>query len=306
MEKYFVIDVGGTETKYGVLDEEANIIKKGVTKTKKEEGLEGFLDFIKELYEREGKGTQGIAISMPGVIDEENGYCHTGGFLIFNQKQPIAKLLSDKCNTKVHINNDGKCVALAEYWKGALQGCSNGLVMVLGSGIGGGIIIDGKVLKGKHFFAGELSYINTNMKNYKSEEEMFGLGYSSVSMINKIKVVKNIDDPAFDGYKAFELINQGDEQALEVFHEVTKGLAIELYNLQVILDMEIVAIGGGISRQPILVKTIKKHWDEILEEMPYKKYSQYMPQAQIKPCEFTSDANLIGALYSYMQYYKQI
>ncbi|WP_147297461.1 ROK family protein, partial [Lachnotalea glycerini] len=184
--------------------------------------------------------------------------------------------------------------------------CRNGLVMVLGSGIGGGIIIDGKVLRGQHFFAGELSYLCTNIKDYKNHQSMFGVGCSSVSMINKIKAAKNIEDENFDGYQAFELIHEGDEQAVAVFEEVTKSLALELYNLQVLLDMEVVAIGGGISRQPILIETIKKNWDHILEELPYHKYSSYMPQAEVKACEFTSDANLVGALYSYLNQYKQM
>jgi len=303
MDQYLVIDVGGTDIKYAVMDKSLTFLEKGIKKTPYEHGLEGFLDTISEIYHLYGEQVDAIAVSMPGVIDSESGYCYTGGNLTYNAGQPIAKLIAEKCNTKVHIENDGKCAALAEYWKGELKDCKNGLVMILGTGIGGGIMIDGKILRGAHFFAGELSYLNTDIDNWEDMDSCFALKYGAVPMIRKIKEVKGIEDDKFDGLRAFELINAGDEQALAVFHQFAKGIAVQLCNLQVILDMEVVAIGGGISRQDIVIAAIKKCWDEVLDRHPTKKLATTLPQARLTRCKFTSDANLVGALYGYLDFY---
>jgi len=305
MNKYLVIDIGGTEIKYSVMDQNLNFMDRGIRKTPYENGIDGFLDTILDIYRPYQQKVEGIAVSMPGVIDSVRGYCYTGGSLLYNAEQPIAELITKKCNTRVHIENDGKCAALAEYWRGELQGCSNGLVMILGTGIGGGIIIDGKLLRGQHFFAGELSYLNINMDKWEEADSCFAVKYGAVPMIRKIKEIKGIEDDGFDGVRAFELINAGDEQALEVFHQFARGIALQLCNLQVILDMEVVAIGGGISRQDIVVETIKKCWDEIIDNHPAKNYATTLPQADLKRCKFTSNANLVGALYSYLEFYSE-
>jgi len=304
MEQYLVIDVGGTDIKYAVMDKNITFIEKGIKRTPYEHGVDGFLDAIFEIYRLYDKQVEGIAMSLPGVIDSETGYCHTGGNLTYNAKQPIAKLLCEKCNAKVHIENDAKCAALAEYWKGALKDCQNGLVMILGTGIGGGIVIDGKLLRGAHFFAGELSYLDINADQWEDASSCFGLRNGAVSMIRRIKEVKGIKDDSFDGLSAFELINSGDERALEVFYQFARGIAIQLCNLQVILDMEVVAIGGGISRQDVVIETIKKCWDEVVDRHPSKRTAATLPQAKLVRCEFAGDANLVGALYSYLDFYK--
>ena len=305
MDQYLVIDVGGTDIKYAIMDKDLTFIEKGIKNTPYEHGLQGFLDTIAKIYHLYGEQVEGIAISMPGVIDSEAGYCYTGGNLVYNAGQPIAKLLAEKCNTKVHIENDGKCAALAEYWKGELKGCKNGLVMILGTGIGGGIIIDGKLLRGAHFFAGELSYLDINADKWEDMDSCFAMKYGAVPMIRKIKEAKGIEDESFDGIRDFEFINAGDEQALEIFRQFARGIANQLCNLQVVLDMEVVAIGGGISRQDIVIDTIKKCWDEVIDKHPAKKFGTVLPQARLTRCEFTSDANLVGALYGYLDYYER-
>ena len=301
MDKYLAIDVGGTNIKYALMTEKAEILESGLRPTLLKQGLEGFLRKIEDIYRLYADQAQGIALSLPGIIDSEKGYCHTGGALTFLNGQSISKHISERCGVPVHIENDGKCAALAELRDGALKGCQNALVYIMGSGIGGGIIINGELVKGKHFYAGELSYVCTNETAWEDGGYSQASRCAAVPMIQRIKAEKGITEDSFDGIKAFELIVGGDRDALRIFHETTRAVAIQLFNLQMILDLEKIAIGGGISRQPILIEGIRNSIDEICETYPGKEYNPNLPKPIIVPCRFLSDANLIGALYNYLK-----
>ncbi|MBR2879569.1 MAG: ROK family protein, partial [Oscillospiraceae bacterium] len=140
MMKLFVADIGGTEIKYSVMDTDLVIYAKGNVQTP-QNSLNSLLDLLQELYESYGGETSGIAISMPGMIDSDKGFCHTGGALAYNQGQPVAELLSQRCGCPVHIDNDGKCAAIAEHMSGSLRGFENGAVFLIGTGVGGGLIL---------------------------------------------------------------------------------------------------------------------------------------------------------------------
>ena len=113
----------------------------------------------------------GCAISMPGRIDTRNGIAHTGGMLsAFMWEQPFAAQVEARLGVPVTIANDGKCAAAAEGWTGALAGVENGLVLVLGTGIGGGIILNGKVLMGAHAAAGEVSGLVSDISKMADDD----------------------------------------------------------------------------------------------------------------------------------------
>lgn len=96
------------------------------------------------------------------------------------------------------------------------------------------------------------------------------------------------------------LANDGDEKVLAGLKEYTDGLAVQIYNLNIYLDLDIIAIGGGISQQPLLHKYLQRSLDEVLENIPLRKISPYVPEPKITNCRFYNDANLIGALYHFM------
>ena len=102
------------------------------------------LDVVVEKYQKQ---IEGIAVSMPGMLDSRKGYCVTGGMLAYFSEVPVVQLLEQRYKLPVTIENDGKCAALAEKWKGSLKDCRNGAVVVLGTGVGGGIIIDHKLYR---------------------------------------------------------------------------------------------------------------------------------------------------------------
>jgi predicted NBD/HSP70 family sugar kinase len=143
--QYLVLDIGGTFIKYAIMDADAQFIERGKVPaaTKDEAGtLEALADVRDAVvaYDYEG-----VAISMPGRIETATGIAHTGGAFRWVHEYPAAQKYGEVFGKACTIANDGKCAASAENWHGALEDVSNGCVLVLGTGIGGGIVIDNQV-----------------------------------------------------------------------------------------------------------------------------------------------------------------
>lgn len=295
MDYYLVFDVGGSSIKYALMNEKAEILEKGQEPTPKDT-IEQFTDTIGNIYDRYKERIKGIAVSMPGIIDSKTGYAYTGGAIKYIYKKNIVSILQKRCPVPITIENDGKCAALAESWKGSLKDCSDGIVVVLGTGVGGGIIKDGKLHKGKHFTAGEFSYILTNSPAYEGEDsEIWSNQAGYKGLIIPVSIAKNIPFEELDGYKVFEMVKNGDEEVLRILDDYCYKMAVQLFNLQYIYDPEKIAIGGGISAQDILIECIKKNVEKHAASLKYK-----IAKPEVVRCEFMNDSNLIGALYNFL------
>jgi predicted NBD/HSP70 family sugar kinase len=292
--KYLVLDIGGSAIKYALMTKEMEFIEKG-NKPTPLDNIENFIEAVGEIYDIYKDDIEGMAVSMPGILDSDRGYAHTGGSLVYNNGKEIVKILQERCPTKITIENDGKCAALAEVWKGSLKEYEDGVIIVLGTGVGGGIIKDKKIHKGKNFFAGEFSFIATNVNNTDGMENCWGSISGSKALIDAAAKVKNINSEELNGYKVFEYANNGDEEILKVLDDFTYKLAIQIFNLQCVLDSEVVAIGGGISSQDILIEYIQKNVDKYHKTFPFD-----VPKPNVVRCEFRNDSNLIGALYNFI------
>lgn len=295
MDKYLVLDVGGSSIKYAIMTKEAEFLKKGKVPTPKEK-IEDFVEVIGKIYDEFKDEIKGMAMSLPGLIDSERGYAYTGGNLLYNNQKEIVKILQERCPIKITIENDAKCAALAEVWRGSLKDCRDGIVVVLGTGIGGAVIKDRKVHKGKHFFAGEFSFIRTDINDPDNLDNIWARKSGSSALIKAAADVKGLKEEDLDGYKGFEYINNGDEDVLKVLDDFTKTIAVQIINLGCVFDPEKVSIGGGISSQPILIEYINKNLKE-----SYDAISELgdFPQIKVEKCTFENDSNLIGALYNY-------
>ena len=169
MKQYLLIDIGGTFIKYSLADEQARKISGGKVPTPLT-NMDDLLAVIEGFAAPLQGQFVGCAISMPGRIDTKHGIAHTGGVLSsFMWEQPFAAQMEELLGVPVTIANDGKCAAAAEGWTGALAGVENGLVLVLGTGIGSGILLNGKVLMGAHAVAGEVSGLVSNMAAMETE-----------------------------------------------------------------------------------------------------------------------------------------
>lgn len=297
MKQFLVIDVGGTAIKYSLMDEEANILEKGETPTNLELGLEGYLDNLFSIYKQyEGK-VEAIAMSAPGKIDAIKGYFYTGGALSFISNFDMKKAMEEKTGIPFCVENDAKAAALAEIWKGSMQGIENGSVITLGTGIGGALIFNGKLYRGSTFAAGEYSCVSARLDKPYDPRKMWasqnGVGVMVADYANRV----NKDVKELNGRILFENANNGQQEALDAIDAFTQGLATGILSLQTIIDVQRIAIGGGISKQPLLMESLNKQ----LHSM-YDPYQAFLPESlpEIVPCTFGNDANMIGALYHYL------
>lgn len=291
--KVLVIDIGGTFIKYACMDETMKILEKGKVETPKE-GREELVETIGKLYDQMPNVT-GIAISMPGIIDSENGYCAMGGALRYNDGFYLKNSLYQRCPVKIHMENDAKCAAMAEAAVGSLKDVKDGFVLIFGTMIGGAFIKDHKLHKGRHFSAGEVSYIATVRDGMPTFDDVWGNRCGTPRLCRMFAEKKGKEPEEVDGIQLFDAVNHKDADAIECLQEFTKEVAVQLFNLQTILDPERFAIGGGISAQPVFIEYIKKQLEELYAGCPYE-----VPRAEVVCCEFQNDANLVGALQCFL------
>lgn len=291
--RYLVIDVGGTAIKYAIMDRSAQILERGEVETPTED-QKVFIEVIGRISDRYENQIEGIAMCLPGMLDSETGYLYTGGALSYNYDCNIVALLEERCKIKVTIENDAKCAALAELWKGSMQGCKDGIVVVLGTGIGGALIVDGKLHKGKHFSAGEFSFICTDMSRPSDTSQMWASKSGVGALVEITSKKTKISEKELNGRVIFDMVNKGDSRVLEALEAYTDTIAPQLFNLQMIFDPEQMSIGGGISAQDILFEYLQKSLNKIYDNCIVK-----VPQVKLAKCTFCNDSNMIGALYRF-------
>ena len=295
--KLMVYDVGGTEIKYSLMDDEMNVYENGVVETP-HDTFEHFAQLIYEHYEPHKDECEGIAVSLPGFIDVKKGRCNGGGALLYNHCLDVGPLLEEKCGCRVVLENDGKAAAKAEYYKGSLRGCHNAAVFVIGTAVGGGLIINDEVVKGRHFTAGEFSFIATDAGNFYDSEMHMGWQCSTRGLLKMYREEKGIDEP-INGREFFARL-ENDETAQKVLDEFALRIAKQIYNLYWLLDLERVAIGGGISRQKVLIDKINEKFAGLMDGSPIRRYLPDM-EIDIVQAQFGNEANQIGAFMTFVE-----
>ena len=297
--RLMVFDVGGTEIKYSVMDSSLER-KYGGSVPTPQGSREEFFDTLCRLFEPHRGEVEGIAMALPGFIDAENGRCLGGGALRYNHGRDVAGPLSARTGVPVHIANDGKCAALAELRSGSLRGCRNASVYIIGTGVGGGLVIGGEILNGSHFTAGEFSFMRITNTDWDDPGTTSGIVCSTMGLLDLYRRFTGLPaDSLLDGRQFFEKVNSGDRISMEILRRFCRQVAMQIANLTILLDLEKVAVGGGISRQPILIRTISECLDEIYAN-PGPYFDPALPKTQIVPCRYGSEANQVGAYYYYL------
>lgn len=285
-----LIDVGGTFIKYAMSDRDGNLQGQGKVATPYE-SQQAFYDCIVEIYDKQSMHIDGVAISMPGTIDTTNGCVLQGGSLQYNNNTYPAKDLSRMLGVPVSIGNDAKCAALAEVYKGNMQGIKDGLVLVFGTGLGGCLIKDYKVHQGYHYFAGELSALITKDVKTYGLQACLGAQAGIPSFVQSVAKAKGIEE-AVDGHTLFTWLKQNDEIATTMMKEYCFHMAVQIYNMQIMYDPQRICIGGGVSAQPLFTKMLQEAITSFYQILP-----PFLPKPELVPCRFFNDSNLIGALY---------
>lgn len=280
MSQYiFGVDIGGTTVKLGFFDVEGNLLEKWEILTRKEEDGSKILPDVAEsikskMAEKQLTSTDilGIGVGAPGPIDSD-GVVHRAvnlGWGTFSIKETLEDLL----HIPVMAGNDANVAALGEMWKGGGQGSSDLIVVTLGTGVGGGIIIGGKVLTGAGGAGGEIGHIHVQ----EGEEECCGCGnkgcleqYASATGIKRL-AVKKMEESDKDSIlrkgevsakTVFNGVKAKDELAMEVAAEFGKYLGNGLAVIASVINPETIVIGGGVSKAgEVLFDYIKPSYEK--------------------------------------------
>lgn len=281
MKKYaFGVDVGGTTCKIGFFETSGKLLDKWEIKTNKENNGDSILSDIAQTVDnklaQEGiskNDVQGIGIGVPGPVDSEGVVhrCVNVGWGTVN----VVKELGSLTGLKVAAGNDANVAALGEMWQGGAKGCKDVIMVTLGTGVGGGIIVNGKVVAGFNGAGGEIGHMTVN----HDEIEACNCGqygcleqYTSATGIVRVakrKLAKTAEETSlrrFDPLTAKDVFDEakaGDKVALGLVDEVCGILGAALSNISCVVNPEIIVIGGGVSKAgDILIENIKKHYIE--------------------------------------------
>lgn len=288
MSRYLVLDVGGSGIKHAVADGAFALTDKGTvpnTFTSHAEFIEG----IGGLYDASGP-VDGIAISTAGELDPATGQMFSGGYLRFNAGTNLIASVSARCPTRVTVENDANCALLAEVADGALTGCRTAAMFVLGTGVGGALLIGGRLHHGAAFHAGNASFTLPDLDDPNPQRPLAFLG-GATGLVRPYEERTGSDSGSVNGQVFFDRLAEGDEVAAEVLDEFARRLAAFLYNVHVLLDPDAIAIGGGISAQPSLVPAIDAHLQSLIANSFVP-----LPTPRLRVARHRNDANLLGAL----------
>lgn len=291
MKKYISFDVGGTKVKHGIVLEDGSILTKGSYSTNRED-LEVFLvEMVKTITQyQEEHEVEGVAISLPGFINPSTGFAERAGAVISLDGKNLKELLEAIIPLRVEIENDGNCSALAEKWNGNAVGCEDFICYTIGTGIGGGIVVNGKVVHGHTFRGGEFGFMLTEAG--EKGKEMLHSNSSTTSLISRYKNYKGIGkEVTVEGETIFAEALENKEVD-DLINDWLKHISYGLFNLAVTLNPQKILIGGGVSARDGLIEQIK----EKLEELEWWSFLK----VEIAPCKHRNDAGLIGAVYHFM------
>lgn len=277
MNYCFGVDIGGTTIKMGLFQFNGEVIDKWEIKTRVENEGAAILPDIAasvkekmEKYKLEKENVLGIGVGVPAPVSE-NGIVNGSANLGWKYKE-VKHELEEYTDINVKVGNDANVAALGEMWKGSGLGNKNMVMVTLGTGVGGGIIIDGKILGGAHGAGGEIGHICVNYE----EEEKCGCGnrgcleqYASATGITRLANMrlKKDDNPSklreteVSAKTVFDAVKEGDALAIEVAEEFGKYLGYALANIAVLTDPSVIVIGGGVSKAgEILLTFVEKYF----------------------------------------------
>lgn len=316
---YLVFDVGGTFIKYALMNADGDITEtdKCPTPIEADGSVERFLNTIYNIYSKyKEKNIEGIAMSLPGLIDVENGIVYGGGTLKYLDKVHLGKLLTEKCDgLRVALENDGKCAALCESWKGNAKDVKDAYVLVLGTGVGGGMIINHRVHHGCNLIAGEVSYTIHNMVRQQAESitpietidtieatietipYIAGSCCSTTGLRGKVAKYKNISLYDIKGEDIFKWAAEGDTGIQNILEDWYFEIAKMCMNIYMLFNPEIILIGGGISVQPLVIEGVRRYTDKL------SRIAKIINGIKIDVCKYNNRSNLYGAIMNFKQLY---
>lgn len=312
MAKRIGIDVGGTNVKIALVDENGKIIYSNSVPTYAKMGYEytvnNIKQAIKDLMKETGTDStsiEGIGFDFPGQVDCKTGVVKLAPNIPGWVNVPIAQMIEDEFHIPTRIDNDVRCAALGELKFGAGKGCQNFVCITVGTGIGSGLVINGKVVRGAANAAGEIGHIKLQMNGGPicgcgdtGCLEAFASGPAIVAMaqdyIRGGKSTKFREMAAAEGgeitpYMVAKAAEEGDPVAKRIFEIVGEYIGIGLTSVINLLNPEKVIIGGGVAEAGDLL------FDPIRRTIKERAMVVAGNSVEIVPAELGNSAGVIGA-----------
>jgi glucokinase len=303
------IDLGGTGTKFGIVDRDGNVLFSSEISTKKHATVESFIDelydALSELIERSG-GTgriKGIGVGAP------NGNYYTGTIeyapnLPWKGIIPLAEMLEAKFKLPVTLTNDANAAAIGEMMYGAAKGMKDFIMITLGTGVGSGIVANGQLIYGHDGFAGELGHTivipdgryhkGTGKKGpLEAYASATGVRLTAIEILEKTtepSLLRNVPADKLDSKAVYDAAVQGDKVALEIFEFTGKILGLSLANAIMFSSPEAIILFGGLTKAgDLILKPTKTHMEENLIQVFQNKVKILVSHLK------ESDAAILGA-----------
>ena len=310
-DKVIGIDIGGTNLRGALVDSNGNIHKRMEILSEADQGIDRLIDNLANFIADISKGEKvtNVGVGIPGIIDSKNGIITEAPNIMNVDNYPLRSVLKEKLGPDLNIviENDTNSSAVGEWWIGASKDVNSMIMITMGTGVGGGIVLDGKLWTGADGMAGEIGHITIypegalcNCGNYGCLES-----YASATAIRRM-VKAGLEDKSLNTTLreatenvqiedipkiVMEAASSGDEFSLSIWKEVGVALGIGIASLVNLLNVEMVVIGGGVSNA----------WDLFIHttytEAKKRAFRAPMERATIERALLRDDAGILGSVY---------
>ncbi|MCO5062687.1 MAG: ROK family protein [Kiritimatiellae bacterium] len=302
------IDFGGTSVKLALVDERGKIRARRKFATKDAVGVEGWLDRVErevaDIMGKEGAGKQlvGAGVGVPGFVDFERGFIFDLPNVPGWTGVELGSLLAKRLSLRVRVDNDVNAMALGECTFGTGRAYQHAVFVTLGTGVGGGLLINNRIYRGAHSMAGEIGHVSIDMNGVQSPT-----GFGGVEQyVGNRRIVEQMERAIDSGRPTIMLdlvggdrsklspktlkdaADQGDAVALELLNHVTDCLATAFASIAYVIQPQAFIVGGGVAEDAKLLF-------QMLRDNVKKRLSPFFYRSlEIKPAELSSDAGVIG------------
>ena len=307
---YVGIDLGGTSIKAGLVDENGKIVAKATCPTLVERGAKPVVtDMAKlslEVIEKGGTtldNVKAIGIGLPGIQDPRTGiipFCTN----LYWHEVPVVEWMQEIIQKPIFVDNDATVAGLAESVAGVSAGVKNSVFLTLGTGVGGGIVLNGKVCSGTHGVGSELGHMITVIdgelctcgnrgcwERYASATAMIRMGKEAAEKNHESKLYTDVngDLDKITAKIVTDAAKMGDPDAMKVFDRYVYHLCVGIVNIINFIDPEVIVLGGGVSMAGEFLLT------KVRAKLPEMVFYKTMPYARVELATLGNDAGIIGA-----------
>jgi glucokinase len=304
------IDFGGTFIKMALVNEKGEVRSRARIPTEEAKGLDGWMDAVakgmEQLLGKKGDGMNelaGIGVGVPGFVDYERGFIYDLANLPGWTGVPFAPRIEQRFDARVRIDNDVNAMALGECTFGAGRAYQHAVFVTLGTGVGGGLLINNKLYRGAYSMAGEIGHMSIHMDGVASPQGRGGLEQyvgnrriveRAVKLLDQgkpslIRELVNGDWSAITPEVIGQAANKGDPMALDIYDFVADCLATAFASATYLIQPQAFIVGGGVAQSgSILFDPLRKHLRERLS--PF-----FAERIEVKTAELGTDAGVIGA-----------